>query len=47
MTDTPSVESWERPAEIIFEVTEAVDGGYDATALGYSIYTRMARAGTI
>ena len=25
------------PAEIIFEVTEAAEGGYDARALGYSI----------
>ena len=29
-----------RPAEIIFEVTEAPDGGYDARALGYSIFTQ-------
>ena len=29
-----------RPAEIIFEVTEAVEGGYDARALGYSIFTQ-------
>ena len=28
------------PAEIIFEVTEAVEGGYDARALGYSIFTK-------
>ena len=26
--------------EIVFEVTEAVEGGYDARALGYSIFTR-------
>ena len=26
--------------EIIFEVTEAVEGGYDARALEYSIYTQ-------
>ena len=26
--------------EIIFEVTEAVEGGYDARALGYSIITQ-------
>ena len=26
--------------EIIFEVTEAVEGGYDAHALGYSIFTQ-------
>ena len=25
-----------RPTEIIFEVTEAPEGGYDARALGYS-----------
>ena len=29
-----------RPAEIIFEVTEAVEGGYDARALGYNIFTQ-------
>ena len=28
------------PAEIIFEVTEAVEGGFDARALGYSIFTQ-------
>ncbi len=28
------------PSEIIFEVTEAVEGGYDARALGYSIFTQ-------
>ena len=27
-------------AEIIFEVTEAVEGGYDARALGHSIFTQ-------
>ncbi len=26
--------------EIIFELTEAPDGGYDARALGYSIFTQ-------
>ena len=26
--------------EIIFEVTEAVEGGYDARALGFSIFTQ-------
>ena len=29
-----------RPTEIIFEVTEAAEGGYDARALGYSIFTQ-------
>ena len=29
-----------RPSEVIFEVTEAVEGGYDARALGYSIFTQ-------
>ena len=29
-----------RPAEIIFEVTEACEGGYDARALGHSIFTQ-------
>jgi len=27
-------------SEIIFEVEEAPEGGYDARALGYSIYTQ-------
>ena len=29
-----------RGTEIIFEVTEAVEGGYDARALGHSIFTQ-------
>ena len=29
-----------RPTEIIFEVTEAAEGGYDSRALGYSIFTQ-------
>ena len=29
-----------KPAEIIFEVTEACEGGYDARALGHSIFTQ-------
>ena len=45
MTDNPAAESRARPAEIIFEVTEAVEGGYDARALGYSIYTQGGEAG--
>ena len=28
------------PTEIIFEVTEAIEGGYDARALGYGIFTQ-------
>ena len=28
------------PAEIKFEVTEAAQGGFDARALGYSIFTQ-------
>jgi hypothetical protein len=28
------------PSEIIFEVTEAAEGGFDARALGYSIFTQ-------
>ena len=28
-----------RMREIIFEVTEAPGGGYDARALGYSVFT--------
>ena len=40
MTDNQSAESRSRPTEIIFEVTEAVEGGYDAKALGYSIFTQ-------
>ncbi|MXW56897.1 MAG: 2-oxoisovalerate dehydrogenase, partial [Gemmatimonadales bacterium] len=27
-------------SEVIFEVTEAIEGGYDARALGHSIFTR-------
>lgn len=30
----------EAPLEIIFEVTEAGEGGFDARALGYSIFTQ-------
>ena len=40
MIEGPPAESQARPAEIIFEVTEAVEGGYDAKALGHSIYTQ-------
>lgn len=40
MTEGPSAGAGTRPAEIIFEVSEAVEGGYDARALGYSIYTQ-------
>lgn len=29
-----------KPSEVIFEVTEAVEGGYDARALGSSIFTQ-------
>lgn len=29
-----------RPAEVIFEITEAVEGGYDARAIGHSIFTQ-------
>ena len=29
-----------RPAEIIFEATEAPEGGFDARALGHSIFTQ-------
>ena len=29
-----------RPSEIIFEVTDAPEGGYNARALGYSIFTQ-------
>ena len=29
-----------RPTEVIFEVTEAPDGGYDAKALSHSIFTQ-------
>ena len=28
------------PKEIIFEMTEAVEGGFDARALGHSIFTQ-------
>ena len=29
-----------KPSKVVFEVTEAVEGGYDARALGYSIFTQ-------
>ena len=29
-----------RPSEVIFEVTEALEGGYDARAVGYAIFTQ-------
>ena len=29
-----------RPTEIIFEVTEAPESGYDARAVGHSIFTQ-------
>ena len=29
-----------KPSEVVFEVTEAVEGGYDARALGYGIFTQ-------
>ena len=29
-----------KPTEIVFEVTEAGESGYDARALGYSIFTQ-------
>ncbi len=38
MNENPSAGSWMRSAEIIFEVTEAVESGYDARTLGYGIY---------
>ena len=28
------------PTEIVFEVTEAIEGGFDARALGYGIFTQ-------
>jgi hypothetical protein len=28
------------PSEIIFDVVESAEGGYEARALGYSIYTQ-------
>ena len=28
------------PTEIVFEVTEAIEGGFDARALGYAIFTQ-------
>ncbi len=40
MNENPSTVSQVRPAEIIFEVTEAVEGGYDAKAPGYGIHTQ-------
>ena len=40
MTDKTAPEGRARPEELILEVTEAVEGGYDARGLGYSIYTQ-------
>lgn len=40
MTESPPTDSRARPVEIIFEVMEAVEGWYDARALGYSISTQ-------
>ena len=28
------------PSEIVFEVTEAIEGGYDARAPGYGVFTQ-------
>ena len=33
-------EPMEAPPEIIFEITEAPEGGFDARALGHSIFTQ-------
>ena len=33
-------EPMEPPTEIIFEITEAPEGGFDARALGHSIFTQ-------
>ena len=35
-----TVKNMGTPKEIIFEVTEAVEGGFDARALGHSIFTQ-------
>lgn len=32
-------EPMETPTELIFKVTEAAEGGFDAQALGHSIFT--------
>ena len=29
-----------KPSEIVFEIIEAVEGGYDARAVGHSIFTQ-------
>ncbi len=42
MTDNPAEESRAQSAEIISEVSEAVEGRFDARALGHSIYTQGA-----
>ena len=36
-----------RPVEIIFKVAEAPEGGYDAKALGHSIFTQTEVAGRV
>ncbi len=40
MTEGPSADSRARPPEIIFGVTEVPEGGYEARALGHSIFTQ-------
>ena len=45
MTEGPSADSRARPAEIIFKVTEAVEGWYDAKALGQQPHDRDADGG--
>ncbi len=32
-----------KPTEIVFEVTEASDGGFDASVLGHAIFARAGR----
>ena len=40
MTASSSPEARPRPAEVLFEVTAATEGGYDARALGHAIFTQ-------
>ncbi len=40
MSDDPAPVAPVRSTEVIFEVTDAAEGGYDARALGYGIFTQ-------
>jgi hypothetical protein len=43
----PNAPTGQRPEEIIFSVTDAAEGGYEARALGYSIFTEADSLGAL